>query len=531
VLSEQLHYLNRHICENLACTDTHPNYKPHITIAYVKRGLGETYAQKLNALKGHVVAFDRLIFSDKSRRHVSIPLVGPAKYARRRQVRSTAGQQPLPSMGDANKKQHHLWREELHPRESSGQFAEKGGGGLPHQFGQGMLFHELASKLHHAETSIDPHVKSSQQDLFQQLASADVPPEQLAALLSGDQERLDALRNHAHATGQAEMPAQSSQSSGVPGDDDAFSLDPEMGTPMNLNSRIAPGDLDPQLEAGRREALAGIREGAARRASGDREPRSDVRLVGRNIAPGTVQPPPSLSEPSKPLAGMPGGSLSDDGGGSNPSSDAAAGGFSNPPAGDDARSRESEGGFELQQQPKKIGRGIGTEDKTPEISKGRQNAFFHGLNDAPGQEKLFEGLDLAGSDSGSESSEPKTGKPPVPAAALPPEPKKKKTETSKEKRLRSLTGGHKAEGKPSLDQALTPEQRIARHKRALKYLTTDGAFNRTAMHELLAGAYATNSTLEGALAEVQKSAGSNWKRKLTRAAIEADLGFLYRKHG
>jgi hypothetical protein len=41
---------------------------------------------------------------------------GPAQYARRRQVRSTEGQQPLPSLGDQNVKQHHLWREELHPQ-------------------------------------------------------------------------------------------------------------------------------------------------------------------------------------------------------------------------------------------------------------------------------------------------------------------------------------------------------------------------------------------------------------------------------
>jgi hypothetical protein len=258
-------------------------------------------------------------------------------------------------------------------------------------------------------------------------------------------------------------------------------------------------------------------------AGGPNPPSGSSTTTPAHVAPVPAEPASTASEKRNP----------DSEGGfgisSPPPSDAAAGGF-NPPAGDDARSRESGGGFALQQQPNKIGLGVGTEDKSPEISKGRQNAFFHGLNDAPGQGKMFEGMDLAGRDSGSESNEPKTGKPPVPAAALPPEPKKKETETTKEKRLRSLTGGHKTEGKPSLDPALKPEQRIARQKVAMKYLTSDGAHNPTALNEIVAAAYATNSKIEGALTDVQKKV-SDWRRKLVRAAIEADLGFLYRKHG
>ncbi len=257
------------------------------------------------------------------------------RYARRRQIRSSPGQQPLPAMGDTNIKQHHLWREELHPRGHGGQWVEKSGGSsLPHQFGQGMLFHEMAAKLHEAEHSPDPHVKATQQGLFQHLAQSDVPPEQLAALLSGDHERMEALRNHAHATGQAELP--------------------------------------------------------------------------------TANPPPSEPEPSDmPHAGMPGGSTHRAGAGGleSPPSDAAAGGH-NPPAGDDARSPESEGGFALQRQSTWD---PADKSKAPDTSKGQQNAFFHGLNDAPGQNKLFEGLDLAG----------KTPLPSMPKSAEPPKKKRK----------------------------------------------------------------------------------------------------------
>ena len=76
--SQGLHALNATISEAMKCTDTHPSYKPHVTIAYVKKGLGETWASRLNDLQGKVAVFDRLIFSDKQRRHTAIPLTGKA---------------------------------------------------------------------------------------------------------------------------------------------------------------------------------------------------------------------------------------------------------------------------------------------------------------------------------------------------------------------------------------------------------------------------------------------------------------------
>lgn len=212
------------------------------------------------------------------------------RYTRRRQIRSSPGQQPLPELGDANAKQHHIWREELHPRDAGGQWSEKPGGKkLPSQFGQGILFHELASKLDQSEQAVEPHEKAVQGDLFQALANSEVPPEQLAALLSGDQERMNELRNHAHATGQAEMPS------------------------------------------------------------------------------------PSVPEPSnEPPAGTPGGS----------------------------DQQEDGGGFELQRSKVREG----AQPTTTPDTGGRQEAFFHGLDDAPGQGQMFEGMDLAGPENSGHNS-------------------------------------------------------------------------------------------------------------------------------
>lgn len=80
VESEALHKLNKIVCERLECTDTHPDYKPHVTIAYVKGGSGKKWAERLNDLKGQVAVFDKIVFSNKEREHHEIPLTGPAQF-------------------------------------------------------------------------------------------------------------------------------------------------------------------------------------------------------------------------------------------------------------------------------------------------------------------------------------------------------------------------------------------------------------------------------------------------------------------
>lgn len=80
VESDQLRALNAAIADNLRCTDIFPVYKPHITVAYVKPGLGEHYARQMNDLAGKAVVFDRVVFSDKSRNHTSIALTGTTRF-------------------------------------------------------------------------------------------------------------------------------------------------------------------------------------------------------------------------------------------------------------------------------------------------------------------------------------------------------------------------------------------------------------------------------------------------------------------
>ena len=80
--SPGLHRLNQKIADALPNTDTHPEYQPHATIAYVKPGLGQKYAEAANPLEGRSVTLDRLIFSDKSRNHIEIPLIGDTRAAR-----------------------------------------------------------------------------------------------------------------------------------------------------------------------------------------------------------------------------------------------------------------------------------------------------------------------------------------------------------------------------------------------------------------------------------------------------------------
>lgn len=93
VISQGLHVLNKAISESCECTDTHPIYQPHITLAYVKAGKGEELAGILNdspaSLKGTVQALDTLVFSNKLREHTDIKLTGIAQFSHEETVPST----------------------------------------------------------------------------------------------------------------------------------------------------------------------------------------------------------------------------------------------------------------------------------------------------------------------------------------------------------------------------------------------------------------------------------------------------------
>ncbi len=74
--SPELHALNKKIADNLKVTDTYPDYKPHATIAYVKKGEGQKYAGD-TSFEGDEITFDSLVFSGKDGRDTVIPLKAP----------------------------------------------------------------------------------------------------------------------------------------------------------------------------------------------------------------------------------------------------------------------------------------------------------------------------------------------------------------------------------------------------------------------------------------------------------------------
>jgi 2'-5' RNA ligase len=77
--SLDLHVLNR-VLADLPHTDTHPTYRPHATIAYVRAGLGEKYAEKMGAVDARTVARE-IVFSDRDRHQTRIALEEPVVKA------------------------------------------------------------------------------------------------------------------------------------------------------------------------------------------------------------------------------------------------------------------------------------------------------------------------------------------------------------------------------------------------------------------------------------------------------------------
>jgi 2'-5' RNA ligase len=71
VISDDLHRLNAKISDQAEVTDTHPEYHPHATVAYVKKGLGKKYvegpwaAQLESALAGVEADVPTIMFSGK----------------------------------------------------------------------------------------------------------------------------------------------------------------------------------------------------------------------------------------------------------------------------------------------------------------------------------------------------------------------------------------------------------------------------------------------------------------------------------
>lgn len=63
--SKDLHRLNKELCDKLEFTNNYKDYKPHITIAYLKVGTGEKYLKNSSDLVGKKFTSNKYIFSDK----------------------------------------------------------------------------------------------------------------------------------------------------------------------------------------------------------------------------------------------------------------------------------------------------------------------------------------------------------------------------------------------------------------------------------------------------------------------------------
>lgn len=82
VLSPDLHRLNQKIAAGTKVTDTHPEYVPHVTIAYVKKGEGKKYVgMSMPNVTGREVTFNDVTFSSKNRTETTIPLGGQSDAA------------------------------------------------------------------------------------------------------------------------------------------------------------------------------------------------------------------------------------------------------------------------------------------------------------------------------------------------------------------------------------------------------------------------------------------------------------------
>lgn len=65
VVGSELHKLHHQICDNIEVTDSYPEYRPHATIAYVKKGKSKKYIGS-NVFKDISMKVDKVVFSSRS---------------------------------------------------------------------------------------------------------------------------------------------------------------------------------------------------------------------------------------------------------------------------------------------------------------------------------------------------------------------------------------------------------------------------------------------------------------------------------
>lgn len=65
VKSVKLHNFNKSLKGNLEVTETYPEYKPHITIAYLKKGFSEKYINE-DCFEGKTIIVNKVVFSSSN---------------------------------------------------------------------------------------------------------------------------------------------------------------------------------------------------------------------------------------------------------------------------------------------------------------------------------------------------------------------------------------------------------------------------------------------------------------------------------
>lgn len=75
VLGEELHDLNRLLRDKMECTVTYPEYKPHVTIAYLKKGKAKGLVGS-GVFRGVTMKVENVVFSSTSGMKIPIVLKG-----------------------------------------------------------------------------------------------------------------------------------------------------------------------------------------------------------------------------------------------------------------------------------------------------------------------------------------------------------------------------------------------------------------------------------------------------------------------
>lgn len=65
VKSDDLKKLNKHCCDKLDFTNDYPTYTPHMTVAYLKPGMGSKYTKSTSKLFNKTHTSNKFLFSNK----------------------------------------------------------------------------------------------------------------------------------------------------------------------------------------------------------------------------------------------------------------------------------------------------------------------------------------------------------------------------------------------------------------------------------------------------------------------------------